>query len=70
MGLSDFFNNYGWIIIGYVIFLIFYGIFLLAAFYHAWEYGYAGDASKVVMFTFAGIGVIIVIFTFIFLFRY
>jgi uncharacterized membrane protein YoaT (DUF817 family) len=69
MSTLDFLKNYGYII-GYIIFLIVYAVFVLAAFYHTWEYGYAGDASKAVMFAYAGACVMVVIITFILLFSY
>ena len=55
------------IILGFIAFLLVFFIFSLAAFYHAREYGYAGDASKVVIFSFITISIVVVVLTFIFL---
>jgi hypothetical protein len=65
----EFFKTYGYLI-GYFLFLLVYAVFILTAFYHAWEYGYAGDASKVVMISFAVISLGIAIFTFILVFSF
>ena len=62
----DWLKTYGYIV-GYIIFILIYSLFVLVAFYHAREYGYAGDASKVVIFSFITISIVVVVLTFIFL---
>ena len=53
-----------WIIIGYLAFLVIFFVFSLAAFYHCREYGYAGDATKVMMVVYTIISLVIIITTF------
>jgi hypothetical protein len=38
-----------WIILGFIAFLIVYAVFLSIAFSDIWHYGYAGDASKLII---------------------
>jgi len=56
-----------WIIIGFIAFLFVYIVYSLAAFYHCREFGYAGDATSLMMVVYSLISLIIIVGTFYFL---
>lgn len=53
-----------YLILAYIIFLIIFGIISTAAFYHCWEFGYIGDATKFAMVIYSIIALAIVVVTF------
>lgn len=55
------------LIIGFIAFIIVFIIFSLAAFYHCREYGYAGDATTIMMVVYSIISMVIIVGTFYFL---
>jgi len=52
-------------IIGFIIFLVVFAVFSAAAFYHCWEFGYAGDRTKIMMVIYSILGLTIVVATFL-----
>jgi len=56
-----------WHIVFFILFLGCYVVFSLAANYHCREYGYAGDATKMMYIVYSVISIVIMIGTFYFL---
>ena len=51
--------------VGYIVFLIVFAFFSAAAFYHCWEFGYAGDRTRIMMTIYSVLGLAIVVGTFV-----
>lgn len=57
------------LLIAYVIFLIVFAVYSWAALYHLEEFGFVGDASRIVMGVYILLASSTIVFSFIFLFR-
>jgi hypothetical protein len=57
----------GWIILGFTAYLVIYAVFLLVAFYDIWQYGFAGDASKIMIIVYIILSLSVVVGTFFFI---
>lgn len=53
-----------WLIFAYIVYLAVFIIFSAAVFYHCWEFGYIGDATKIAMTVYSIISLAIIILTF------
>lgn len=58
-----------WVILGFIAFLIIYTVFLAVAFYDIREYGYAGDASKLMIIVYIVLVLVVAIGTIYFIIR-
>jgi hypothetical protein len=58
-----------WVILGFVAFLIIYTVFLAVAFNDIWHYGYAGDASKLMIIVYMVLVLVVAIGTIYFIIR-
>jgi len=66
MNFLNWLSSYGHIVF-FIFFLLIYTLFSLAAFYHCREYGYAGDATNIMMVIYSLVSVVIIVGTFYFL---
>ncbi|MCX6808385.1 MAG: hypothetical protein NTW50_01840 [Candidatus Berkelbacteria bacterium] len=55
------------LVISYLVFLVLYLLFSAAGIYHLWRFGYSGDLSKFIIFTYSIISIIIIVASFVFL---